>query len=113
MTEHDYIQRLVAELGLVTAFRVPCDGHPHGHFADLHVTKRVDGHGDGWAITNLDGQAWTGTCWQHRGVLARSEIYRFTRDQALEEAQRIAPLETSAFRALLAAAHTGQEHRHG
>lgn len=103
MTAHDpdYIAGLAAQLDLVAEFRVPCPGHPHGRLADLHVIKRTDGHGDGWAITDgrLGGeQAWTGQRWTYRTELSRDDIYRWTRDAALEEALRIAPGITARIR---------------
>ncbi|MFB7867422.1 hypothetical protein [Streptomyces sp. NPDC056069] len=113
LTAHDYIRQLAATLDLAAEFRVPCPGHPLGPFADLKVEKRLDGHGDGWAIA-LDDNIWTGTRWEHRGVLTRSEIYRYTRDAALAEAQRIAPLETERHHALIRSiAPRPQENPHG
>lgn len=111
MTDHDYITRLAAELDLATVFRVPCPGTPYGRFADLLVEKRIDGHGDGWAIVR-DSQVWTGTRWEHRGVLARSEIYHYAdRTQALAEAQRIVPTQVAALHALHQTQN--QENSHG
>ena len=97
-----YVRQLAATLELAAEFRIPCPGHHHGQHADLRVTKRLDGHGDGWSIQR-DGDAWTGTRWEHRGVLARSEIYHYPDAQtAIDEAVRIAPLETQAFNATIA-----------
>jgi hypothetical protein len=97
VTDHDYIAQLAATLDLAAEFRIPCPGHPYGHNVDLRVTRRTDGHADGWAVLDDEGHAWTGTAWQHRTVLARSDIYRYTRDAALAEAIRIAPTQTQTF----------------
>ena len=97
MPEHDaaYVAGLAAQLEKVSQFRIPCPGHPYGHFADLFVERRRDG--DQWAILR-DGQAWTGDRWDHRTNLHRHEIYRWTREEALTEAERIAPIETEMWR---------------
>lgn len=109
-----YIARLVNQLEQASEFRVPCPGHPHGHHADLHVTRRTDGQGDGWAITRDGpfGQVWTGTKWDYRTNLHRHETYRYTREDALAEAARIAPLQTAAFQAYLAGLRAGTQDRH-
>ncbi|TXS42086.1 hypothetical protein [Streptomyces sp. t39] len=109
MTDRAYIAQLVTQLGLASEFRIPCPGNPYGRLADLSVEKRLDGHGDGWAILR-DDDAWTGTHWEHRGVLTRSEIYRYDRDTALTEAMRIAPAQTAALNALY---NITEEHRRG
>lgn len=104
--EHtSYIQQLANKLEQASEFRIPCPGHPHGHQADLHVTRRHDGRGDGWAITRdgFLGQVWNGTAWRNRSDLTRDDIYRYDRDSALTEAARIAPLQTTAFNAYVAA----------
>lgn len=97
MTNHNpaYVAELVAQLDKVSQFRIPCPGHPYGHFADLFVERRRDG--DKWAILR-DGEAWTGEKWQHRTELHRHEIYRWTRDEGLAEAERIAPIDTEMWR---------------
>ncbi|MFF8610839.1 hypothetical protein ACF06X_33575 [Streptomyces sp. NPDC015346] len=91
MTDHDYIAQLVAELDLVAVFRIPCQVTSYDRTTDITVEKRVDGHGGGWAIIR-DGETWTGTRWEHRVALCLSEVYRWDRDTALTEAQRIAEL---------------------
>ena len=99
---HDdtYAAQLAATLDLAAEFRIPCPEHPYGHHADLRVKRRLDGRGDGWAVLNDNPgneHAWTGTRWVYRGELTREEIYRYDRQDALDEATRIAPLETAAF----------------
>ncbi|WP_030756427.1 hypothetical protein [Streptomyces sp. NRRL F-5135] len=98
-TDPAYIEQLAATLNLAAEFRIPCPGHPHGHAADLRVQRRLDGNADGWAVFNDNPgneHAWTGTEWTYRGELARAQIYRYDRQTALNEAVRIAPLETAA-----------------
>ena len=102
MAEHTpgYVAALAAALEQAVEFRVPCPGHPYGHHADLRVKRRLDGHGNGWAVLNDNPgneHAWTGTPWIYRGQLSRDDIYRYDRQVALDEAARIAPLETAAF----------------
>jgi hypothetical protein len=97
MTDHDYIRQLAAHLARATEFRIPCPGHPFGKVVDLLVRRRPDTHGDGFGIFNNDGEAWTGTSWRSITSLALSEIYRYTRDEALTEAERIAPDRTQAY----------------
>lgn len=104
---HDpaYVAELAQQLALATEFRIPCPGHPHGRLADLRVVKRDDGRGDTWAITDGpfgDAQVWTGRRWSPRSELARDDIYRWTRQQALEEAARIASTVTAQFHATIA-----------
>lgn len=98
--EQDYITQLANQLQLVVEFHIPCPGHPYGHHADLRVKRRLDGRADGWAVLNDNPgneHAWTGTRWIYRGELSREQIYRYDRQGALDEAARIAPLETAAF----------------
>jgi hypothetical protein len=102
MRKHDpaYVEALVAQLEQASEFRVSCPGHPYGHHADLRVKRRLDGIADGWAVLNDNPgneHAWTGTRWVSRGELTRAQIYRYNRQDALTEAERIAPLETTAF----------------
>lgn len=95
-----YVARLVNQLEQASEFRIPCPGHPYGHHADLRVKRRLDGRADGWAVLNDNPgneHAWTGTQWIYRGELTREQIYRYDRQDALDEATRIAPLETAAF----------------
>lgn len=100
--EHQgYIQQLANQLEQASQFRIPCPGHPYGAHADLRVERRPDGTHQQWAILR-DHEAWTGTRWQSRSDLHRHEIYRYTRDDALAEAARIAPNETTAFQAYVA-----------
>lgn len=101
---HSYIQTLVAQLEHASEFRIPCPGHPHGHHADLHVVRRHDGQADGWAILRDGpfGDAWTGTAWKTRSSLHRHDIYHYSRDDALTEAARIAPLQTTAYQTYIA-----------
>ena len=99
---HDpaYVQQLAAQLEQAVEFRIPCPGHPYGHHADLRVKRRLDGRADGWAVLNDNPgneHAWTGTQWIYRGELTREQIYRYDRQTAIDEATRIAPLETAAF----------------
>jgi hypothetical protein len=96
----DYVAALAAAVEQASEFRVPCPGHPYSHRADLRVKRRTDGYGNGWAVLNDNPgneQAWTGAKWVPRGELSRPEIYRYDRQTALDEATRIAPLETAAF----------------
>jgi hypothetical protein len=95
---HDpaYIAQLAAALDQASQFRIPCPGHPYGHLADLYVERRTDGQADGWSITR-DYEAWTGTAWTSRADLTRGEIYQYDRQTALDEAARLAPLETATF----------------
>ncbi|WP_042174635.1 hypothetical protein [Streptomyces sp. NBRC 110035] len=100
LKRHDpfYITQLANQLEQAVEFRIPCPGHPH--HADLRIKRRLDGQADGWAVLNDNPgneHAWTGTRWIYRGNLTREQIYRYTRDDAIEEATRIAPLETAAF----------------
>ncbi|MFJ7023198.1 hypothetical protein ACIQUW_33035 [Streptomyces sp. NPDC101117] len=106
-----YVRSLADQLALAASFRIPCPGHPHGHHADLHVVRRHDGHGDGWAITRDGpfGQAWDGTTWKDRTDLTRGQIYRYDRDTALTEAARIAPHQTTAFHTYIAQLAADQE----
>lgn len=108
MTTHDpaYVANLVAQLDKVSQFRIPCPGHPYGHFADLTVERLRDI--DVWAITR-DGEAWTGDRWDHRANLHREEIYRWTREEALTEAERIAPIETEMWRLEVARMRAARE----
>ena len=95
-----YIAALSAALEQAVEFRVPCPGHPAGSPAALRVKRRTDGRGNGWAVLNDNPgneHAWTGTRWIYRGELTREQIYRYDRQDALDEATRIAPLETAAF----------------
>ena len=97
---HGYIQTLAKQLEQAAEFRIPCPGHPYGHHADLRVKRRTDGQTDGWAVLNDNPgneHAWTGTQWIYRGQLTREQIYRYDRQTAIDEATRIAPLETAAF----------------
>lgn len=95
-----YIAQLAGQLEQAVEFHIPCPGHPYGHHADLRVKRRLDGRADGWAVLNDNPgneHAWTGTQWIYRGELTREQIYRYDRQTALDEATRIAPLETAAF----------------
>lgn len=93
MSDHDYIQRLSAELdALISEFRIPCLTPPYQRLTDIRVIRRDDGHGDGWAVLDHDNHAWTGTRWTPIAALAPSDVYHYDRKTALEEAQRIAPL---------------------
>lgn len=84
--------------------------HTPGYVAALaaaehhHYIHRNDGRADGWAICrdNFLGDVWNGTAWTARNRLSRDDIYRYTRDQALTEATRIAPLQTAGFNAYIA-----------
>jgi hypothetical protein len=91
-----YVAELAAALEQASQFRIPCPGHPYGHLADLYIERRTDGREDGWSITR-DHEAWTGTHWASRSDLHRHEIYHYDRQTALDEATRLAPLETTAF----------------
>lgn len=98
LPEPAYVTGLAAALNLASEFRIPCPGHPYRDRADLYVKKRMDGQADGWAIssgTAMYEDIWTGTDWVYRGTLARDDIYRYTRDEAIAEAQRIAPAVTA------------------
>lgn len=102
MTDQTYVAMLAAALEQAVEFHIPCPGHPYGSNADLRVKRRTDGHGTGWAVLNDNPgneHAWTGTRWVYRGELSREQIYRYDRQDALNEAARIAPLETAAFNA--------------
>ncbi|MGW7283887.1 hypothetical protein ACWGH4_00050 [Streptomyces sp. NPDC054847] len=113
MTDRAYIAQLVAQLELAAEFRIPCPGHHYGHHADLHVRRRLDGRADGWAVlSDDDTHAWTGTTWVPLGSLARSEIYRYEQQDALAEAQRIAPLETQTFNTTIARLRDEYEKQH-
>ncbi|MEU6016918.1 hypothetical protein ABZ826_23575 [Streptomyces sp. NPDC047515] len=95
-----YIAALAAALEQAVEFHIPCPGHPYGAAADLRVKRRLDGYGTGWAVLNDNPgneHAWTGAEWISRSELTRTEIYRYDRQAALDEATRIAPLETTAF----------------
>jgi hypothetical protein len=99
-----YETRLSQLLELAAEFRIPCPGHPYGQAADLRVRRRLDGRDDGWAVLNDNPgneHAWTGATWVYRGELSRADIYRYDRQTAIDEATRIAPLETAAFLAHL------------
>lgn len=109
--DHTYVVMLAAALELATEFRIPCPGHPYSHLADLRVTRRTDGHGNGWALLNDDNHAWTGTRWLPLSALAPSDIYRYDRQTALDEATRIAPLETVAFQLQLNRLRAEADHR--
>lgn len=105
-----YVAGLAIALNLATQFRIPCPGHPYGPNADLFVKKRTDGE-PGWAITDgmdTGESAWTGTDWVYRGALSRDAIYPYTREQAIAEAQRIAPRQTSHFMAVVGPIQLGQ-----
>lgn len=113
---HDpvYVTMLAHQLEQASEFRIPCPSHPYGHLADLRVKRRLDGRGDGWAVLNDNPgneHVWTGTTWIYRGELSRGQIYRYDRQTALEEATRIAPLETAAF--LEHVARLRKEHQEG
>lgn len=98
---HDdtYVAQLAATLELAAEFRIPCPGHPYGVHADLRVSRRTDAEQDTWSIGNGDApeQVWTGDKWAYRCDLTREQQHPYTRDQAITEALRIAPLETAAF----------------
>jgi hypothetical protein len=97
MTDHDLLAQLAAELNEATTYTIPCiTSRPYGRIPRLTVQVRLDGHGDGWAILDADDHAWTGTTWRHITTLAASEIYRYTRRDALDEAHRLAPLHAQA-----------------
>jgi hypothetical protein len=109
-----YIVALAAALEQAVEFRIPCPSHPYGHRADLRVKRRTDGYGNGWAVLNDNPgneHAWTGARWVPRGELTREQIYRYDRQTALDEATRIAPLETAAF--LEHIARLRAEHKEG
>lgn len=71
---------------------------------------------DGWLILNpnLDdgNHVWTGDGWVYRGNLHIGVIYRWSRDEAIVEAQRLAVEETRRYEGWLAeqraAARKGQ-----
>jgi len=86
-SSHDpaYVAALADQLQHATEFRVPCGQDP-----DLLVIRDPDG--DGWAIADSADpeQVWLGTWWTFRSHPACDNPYRFTREQALTEALRLA-----------------------
>lgn len=122
--EEERVARLQAQLNLATEFRIPCpepadpgrpDGAPVMHPEALIVRKSSPGYlgdTDGWTILNPNlpcgDHVWTGTEWKYRGELHREVIYRWTRDQALAEAQRLAVDETARYEAWLVTMRAGR-----
>ncbi|RPE27376.1 hypothetical protein [Kitasatospora cineracea] len=101
-------------LQLATELRVPCPapddpGRPDGAPAlrplplilSANPTGRPQGWEDGWCISNPNlepgTQVWTGHQWRRDGDLAPHAIYRYTREEAVAEAQRLAVEESARY----------------
>jgi hypothetical protein len=110
-TDRDLI---AAQLDLATEFHIPCPeaadpGRPEGapvlQPEPLIVQKATanwaDLLPDGWRIFNpnldMGDHVWTGDGWLYSGKLHMRVIYRWTRDEAITVAQRLAPEETRRF----------------
>jgi hypothetical protein len=108
-----------AHIGLAVELRIPCpeaadpgrpDGAPVMQPQPLIVRKNTSGRPkgweDGWSIANPnlfpDRQVWTGRGWQRDGDLHGNAIYRWTREEAVTEAQRLAMEETRRYETWLA-----------
>lgn len=102
-----------------TELRIPCpdpadpgrpDHAPHLHPEPLIIRKNTSGYPkgweDGWLILNPNlepgDHVWTGREWGYRGELQRNAIYRWTRSEAVTEAQHLAIQETTRFEAWIA-----------
>lgn len=107
-------------LQLATELRVPCPvpddpGRPDGGpvlrplplVLSLNPTGGPRGWEDGWCIANpnLDPgrQVWTGSQWRRDGELGVHAIYRYTREEAVLEAQRLAVEESTRYGQWIAA----------
>ncbi|WP_035796419.1 hypothetical protein [Kitasatospora mediocidica] len=107
---HEALQQLL----FATEFRIPCpeaadpdrsDSGPVLQPEPLIVQKVTanwaDRFPDGWLILNPNLQpgdhVWTGDGWVYRGNLHIGVIYRWTRDEAIAEAQRLATEETRRY----------------
>lgn len=90
------------QLDLATEFRIPCPGHFYGGSqSDLIVRRNRDGQG--WCIINPswpeNGEhVWDDRQWRSRSELSRVEIYRYSRDEALTEAPKLADVEAARSR---------------
>lgn len=108
-----------AHIALAVELRIPCpeaadpgrpDGGPVMQPKPLILRKNQTGGPkgweDGWSIINPnlfpDRQVWTGREWQRDGDLYGNAVYRYTREEAVTEAQRLAPEETRRYEAWLA-----------
>ncbi|MGW4803044.1 hypothetical protein [Kitasatospora sp. NPDC004272] len=105
---------------LATELQVPCpvpddpdrpEGAPVMRPEPLVVRKNTSGYPkgweDGWLVLNPNlhpgDQVWTGREWKYRGELARNAIYRWTREEAIAEAQRLAAEESARYGRWIAA----------
>ncbi|MFG2844188.1 hypothetical protein ACGF12_13600 [Kitasatospora sp. NPDC048296] len=83
-----------------TEYRIPCPGHPLGDHASLLLRRRHTDHRDAWCIVNpawpVGGEnVWTGRTWEYLGDVGPAQAYRYTEDQALALAPRLAREETA------------------
>lgn len=123
MTE--FAETLNEQLQYATEFRIPCPepadpGRPVGApvlrpealIVRKCTTNWADRYPDGWMILNPNlqpgDQIWTGEAWEYRGQLYGGVIYRWTRDQAIAEAQRLAVEETARYEKWLADMRAGR-----
>jgi hypothetical protein len=110
---------LVEQLALATEFRIPCpqaadpgrpmDGpvlQPEPLIVQKVAAHWADRFPDGWRILNPNlepgDHVWTGDGWVYCGQLHIGVIYRWTRDEAITEAQRLAVEETRRYETWLA-----------
>ncbi len=106
----DFAEAVNEQLQYATEFRIPCpqpadpgrlEGAPVLHPEALIIRRRLDGRGDGWLILNPNrqpgDQVWTGSEWVYRGELHRDVIYKWGRNEAITEAQRLAAAETERY----------------
>lgn len=106
-------------IAYATELRIPCPqpadpGRPDGApvlrpeplILRKNTTGRPKGWEDGWLIHNPNlepgEQVWSSGQWQHRGKLTANAIYRYTRQEAVAEAQRLAVQETARYETWLA-----------
>lgn len=119
-------QEALAAIDLATEFRIPCPEaadpgrpdkapvlQPEPLIVQKVTTNWADRFPDGWLILNPNLQpgdhVWTGDGWAYRGQLHIGVIYRWSRDEAIVEAQRLAVEETWRYETWLADMRTKRE----
>ena len=116
---HAHEQAGNIQLTFATEFRIPCpepsDPNRPANAPVLRpeplIVQKIAAHWadrfpDGWRIVNPNlepgDQVWTGDGWVYCGQLHIGVIYRWTRDEAVGEAQRLAVQETARYETWLA-----------
>jgi hypothetical protein len=124
----EQVRQLNAQLDLAAEFRIPCpepadpgrpdDGpilQPEPLLVQKVQPRWADRFPDGWRIFNPNlepgDHVWTGDEWAYRGRLHIGVIYKWTRGQAIAEAQRLAVEETRRYETWLADMRTNRGHQ--